>query len=108
MIHSGKKIQIWLLSTLVAVLLPAFASAKRIARGPANAPGKNITDVVEKVRQDDEGITILFKKSQGSYYLRNTTIDFDKARGKLEKSLSSKKPVQVTVEPEELNILEVK
>ena len=95
-------------------------SAKVISRGPASTTTqvaktetaikakKKIADVVEKIRQDDEGLTVLFKNNEGSYYLRNETVEFDKARAKLEKSLADKKPVQVMVEPTELNILEVK
>lgn len=67
-----------------------------------------VSDVVKKVREDDEGLVVLFTKTAGSYYLRRELAEFAAGRKKLEDSLSSKKPVSVTVEPAQLNILEVK
>lgn len=67
-----------------------------------------ISDIVKKVREDDEGVVILFTKNPGSYYLRREISEFDASKKKLEESLASKKPVSVTVDPSQLNILEVK
>lgn len=67
-----------------------------------------ISDIVKKVREDDEGVVILFTKNSGSYYLRREIAEFAVSKKKLEDSLASKKPVSVTVEPSQLNILEVK
>ena len=67
-----------------------------------------ISDIVKKVREDDEGVVVLFTKNSGSYYLRREVAEFSVSKKKLEDSLASKKPVSVTVEPSQLNILEVK
>lgn len=69
---------------------------------------KVISDVVKKVREDDEGVVVLFSANSGSYYLRREVSNFASFRKILEESLKSKKPVSVTVEPSQLNILEVK
>lgn len=67
-----------------------------------------VSDVVKKIREDDDGVVVLFTKNPGSYYLRRELAEFPASRKKLEESLSAKKPVSVTVEPTQLNILEVK
>lgn len=67
-----------------------------------------ISDIVKKIREDDEGVVILFTKNTGSYYLRREIAEFAANKKKLEDSLASKKPVSVTVESSQLNILEVK
>ncbi len=84
------------------------AQAKAKGRGPASETQSTLSDTVKKVREDDEGIVILFTKNAGSYYLRRDVTGFDSSKKKLEESLKSKKPVSVTVEPAQLNILEVK
>ena len=86
----------WILASLVVISSSvAFAQS-------------NISDTVKKVREDDEGVVILFQKTTGSYYLRRDVPEFDAAKKKLQDSLSSKKPVGVTVDASQLNILEVK
>lgn len=67
-----------------------------------------ISDVVKKIREDDEGVVVLFSKNLGSYYLRREIESFSPLKKKLEDSLNTKKPVSVTVESTQLNILEVK
>ncbi|WII72485.1 hypothetical protein QJS83_01205 [Bdellovibrio sp. 22V] len=85
------------------------AEAKSQSRGPASAEQRaTVTDVVKKLREDDEGIVVLFVKTPGSHYLRRDVAAFDDYRKKLEASLSGKKPVSVTIESSQLNILEVK
>ncbi len=100
----------WILASLFlvssfAVAQPAFA--KTLSRKTA-ADQSAISDTVKKVREDDDGIVILFEKTAGSYYLRRDVPDFDAYKKKLQDSLSSKKPVSVTVDATQLNILEVK
>lgn len=85
--------------------------ASLVLMGPLNVSAEErtvVSDVVKKVREDDEGVVVLFVKTSGSYYLRRELEDFAASRKKLEDSLSSKKPVSVTVESTQLNILEVK
>lgn len=69
---------------------------------------KSILDVVKKIREDDEGLVVLFEKNEGSYYLQRANENFAQAQASLQKSLKDKKPVSVTVEVADLNILEVK
>lgn len=85
--------------------------ASLLLMGPVSvlAEERNVvSDVVKKLREDDEGLVVLFNKASGSYYLRREMSDFAGGKKKLEESLASKKPVSVTVEPAQLNILEVK
>lgn len=82
---------------LLCSSIAAFAESKTI-----------LSDTVKKVREDDEGVVVLFTKNSGSYYLRRDNVEFVVQKKKLEDSLSAKKPVSVTVEPTQLNILEVK
>lgn len=85
-----------------------IANAKE-ASAKASAESRNsVNDVVQKIREDDEGLVVLFAKASGSYYLRRDVAQFDVYRKKLEVSKQSKKPVSVTAEPTQLNILEVK
>lgn len=98
---------------LVAAILASvgFYAGAADARVPvriiASEERTEVSDVVKKIREDDEGIVVLFTKHQGSYYLRRTTEEFDAYRKKLDDSLKSKKPVSVTAD-QELNIVEVK
>lgn len=99
----------WIL--IAALIMPVgfgalAAEAKPTVRVIANdnAP---IQDSVKKIREDDEGLVILFTKAIGSFYLRRTVEEFDAYRKVLETSLKDKKPVSVTVDSQ-LNILEVK
>ncbi|WP_374075765.1 hypothetical protein [Bdellovibrio bacteriovorus] len=85
------------------------AEADSKSRKPANAEQRaSVTDVVKKLREDDEGLVVLFAKTPGTHYLRRDVAEFDAYRKKLEESLNAKKPVSVTVEASQLNILEVK
>lgn len=90
-----------------AGLYAGTAEARVPVRIIASEERTEVTDVVKKIREDDEGIVVLFTKHQGSYYLRRTTEEFDAYRKKLDDSLKSKKPVSVTAD-QELNIVEVK
>lgn len=100
----------WIL--ILAVLFSGMGiySVESLAksRKPTAEARSVISDVVKKIREDDEGVVILFVKNAGSYYLRRDVAEFDSCKKKLEESLSAKKPVSVTVEPTQLNILEVK
>ncbi|MDG0815269.1 hypothetical protein [Bdellovibrio svalbardensis] len=104
----------WMLSSLfvissiiVAPGSSARASETSVGRKPASARSA-VYDVVKKVREDDDGVVILFEKNTGSYYLRRDLPEFDVCKKKLQESLSGKKPVSVTVDSSQLNILEVK
>ena len=99
----------WVLASLFVMATVSMATAEtaRFHRQVAAAQS-NITDTVKKIREDDEGIAILFQKNAGSYYLRRDVAEFDSAKKKLQDSLSSKKPVSVTLDSKQLNILEVK
>lgn len=67
-----------------------------------------IIDTIKTVREDDEGVVVLFSKNAGSYYLRRNTVEFEGLKKKLQDSFDSKKPVGVRLDPSKLNILEVK
>lgn len=96
------------LSVLVGTQVPVHAKTKA-SRGPASAEERStISDVVKKLRDDDEGVVVNFEKASGSYYLRRDAAGFDGIKKKLEQSMTSKKPVSVTVESSQLNILDVK
>lgn len=100
----------WLLVTAVLVsagVCSIPAEARVPVRIIASEEKTEVNDIVKKIREDDEGIVVLFTKHQGSYYLRRTTEEFDVFRKKLDDSLKSKKPVSVTAD-HELNIVEVK
>lgn len=99
----------WILASLIALSSFAYttAEAKKPTRGIA-AASSSISDVVKKVREDDEGVVVMFEKTTGSYYLRRDVAEFDALKGKLQDSMKSKKPVSVTVDSAQLNILEVK
>lgn len=77
-------------------------------RQVASQGKSNFTDTIKKIRDDDEGIVVLFEKNAGSYYLRRDVADFAGQKKKLEDAFKAKKPVSVTFDSEELNILEVK
>ncbi|MEK2646915.1 hypothetical protein [Bdellovibrio sp. BCCA] len=96
--------------TLAATMGMNSAEAHSKARKPASAEQQrtSVNDVVKKLREDDEGLVVLFVKTSGSYYLRRDVAEFDAYKKKLEESLNGKKPVSVTVEATQLNILEVK
>lgn len=91
-----------------AIMGVSTAHANPTMRQPA-AAAKNttISDVVKKVRNDEEGIVVLFTKNSGSYYLKNEVAGFDGFEKKLKESLNEKKTVNVTADSL-LNILEVK
>lgn len=85
------------------------ASAKKTQRKAASATEKNsFTDTIKKIRDDDEGVVVMFNKEPGSYYLRRDIADFDALREKIEEAFKAKKPVSVTFDGAQLNILEVK
>ena len=90
--------------------MTTVSQAASKSRGPAAVEEQRttITDTVKKMRDDDDGLVVLFVKEKGSYYLRRDVADFDGIRKKLETSLNEKKPVSVTAEATQLNILEVK
>lgn len=94
--------------TLVVTMGVGTSNAGAQVRKPtAAAQSSTISDVVKKMRADEEGIVILFTKNAGSYYLKNGVADFDSLRKKLEDSLNGKKTVSVKADSS-LNILEVK
>ena len=72
------------------------------------AGSSQFSDIVKKVREDDEGLVVLFNTNSGSFYLRRDLSAFMNLKSKLEASMKNKKPVSVTIEPVQLNILEVK
>lgn len=72
------------------------------------APSKVLKDTVKKIREDDEGVVVLFVKTTGSFYLRRTNGNFDALKKKLDESLKTKAEISVTYDSTELNILEVK
>ncbi|MNJ92851.1 hypothetical protein D3C87_105250 [compost metagenome] len=74
----------------------------------SEASTSTLQDTVKKIRDDDEGVVVLFTKAKGNYYLRRDVRDFDASREKLNASLSEKKPVSVIFESETLNIVDVK
>lgn len=96
------------LSILVAVGFTFTAQAHPPTRVIAQAASKVLKDSVKKIREDDEGVVVLFVKTPGSYYLRRTTANFDALKKKLDESLKSKGEISVTYDSAELNILEVK
>lgn len=98
----------WIVIAALVFSTTVVTEADAKSRKPASEDRNSITDVVKKVRDDDEGVNILFVKSSGSYYLRRDVADFDSSKKKLDDSLKTKKPVSVTVDPVQLNILEVK
>lgn len=100
----------WLviMSMLIAGSSLTVAQAGPVVRVIASEVEGSLQDTVKKIREDDEGIVILFVKAQGSYYLKRDVTDFDSLRKKLEVSLKNQKPVSVTFESEHLNIVDVK
>lgn len=74
----------------------------------ASVESKSLKDTVKKIREDDEGVVVLFVKATGSYYLRRTNANFDAIKKKLDESLKAKAAISVTYDSAELNILEVK
>ena len=102
-----------LVIAMLALSMTTNSAAAKVMRGPASqtqvAPASGtLSDVVKKLRDDDEGVVVLFEKTKGSYYLKRDVATFDILRKNLEESLKSKKPVSVTFDPALLNILEVK
>lgn len=93
-----------------SVALTAFTTGQKPAlrKVASEEVSKTISDVVKKIREDDEGLVVLFEKNAGSYYLQRANENFARAQASLQKSLKDKKPVSVTVEVADLNILEVK
>ncbi len=102
----------WILAAalvLSAVMTVSTSEASSKSRAPASADQRTtVNDVVKKMRDDDEGIVILFVKTPGTYYLRRDVAEFDAYRKKLDESMKEKKPVSVTADSAQLNILEVK
>lgn len=86
----------------------SLASRRLASTASAASAATTVSDVVKKLRPDDEGLVVLLEKNKGSYYLRRDVEAFDTYRKLLEEGLKSKKPVSVTFEPTQLNILEVK
>ncbi len=89
------------------------SEAKKEARQVAQeVSAATLKDTVKKLREDDEGIVVLFEKDKGSYYLRRDLAEFDACKKQLEVSLKSKAPNRVSVtvsyDSAQLNILEVK
>ncbi|KHD88705.1 MAG: hypothetical protein OM95_07855 [Bdellovibrio sp. ArHS] len=96
-----------LLATTTVGVNPALA--RSASRQPANAEEhRSFEDNIKKIREDDEGIVVLFVKNPGSYYLRRDVENFDGLRKKLDEAFKAKKPVSVTFDAVQLNILEVK
>ncbi|KYG66299.1 hypothetical protein AZI86_04380 [Bdellovibrio bacteriovorus] len=77
-------------------------------RQVASQGKSTFTDTIKKIRDDDEGTVILFNANAGSYYLRRDVADFDAMKKKLNDAFKANKPVSVTFDSTQLNILEVK
>ena len=77
-------------------------------RQVASQGKSTFTDTIKKVRDDDEGVVILFNANAGSYYLRRDVADFDAIKKKLNDAFKANQPVSVTFDSAQLNILEVK
>lgn len=94
---------------LVAIMGTRIANAdSKIVRQPAAAVQSSvISDTVKKIREDDEGLVVLFAKNTGSYYLKRNVVEYDRLRKKLEESMNGKKNVNVSADSS-LHILEVK
>ena len=86
----------------------AEAGLKVKGREVASQGKATLTDTIKKIRDDDEGTVVLFNSNSGSYYLRRDVADFDALKKKLEEAFKNKKPVSVTFDAAQLNILEVK
>lgn len=86
----------------------AEAGIRHKTRQISSSSKSTFSDTVKKIRDDDEGIVVLFNSNSGSYYLRRDVADFEASKKKLEEAFKSKKPVSVTFDGTELNILEVK
>lgn len=96
-----------MISALAFSSMPAVAG--KYERMMASDSGtKSLEDTVKKLRDDDEGVVVLFVNTKGNYYLRRESNDFDADHEKLKASLNEKKPVSVIVETDSLNIVEVK
>lgn len=101
-------------AVLVCALFSFFAVSASHA-GPTQknrqvaSQGKSkFTDTIKKIRDDDEGVVILFNANSGSYYLRRDVADFEGLKKKLNEAFKANKPVSVTFDSAQLNILEVK
>lgn len=105
------KILLLVLFGVVFVMGIKAAEAGIVTKKPrtvANAEKSTFTDTVKKIRDDDEGSVILFNSNAGSYYLRRDVADFEVLKKKLDEAFKNKKPVSVTFDSAQLNILEVK
>ncbi len=85
-----------------------FAEAKSKKTRSIASESTTFTDTIKKIRDDDEGVVVLFNKTTGSYYLRRDVADFEGLKKKLDDAFTAKKPVSVTFDAAQLNILEVK
>lgn len=94
---------------LVVFTLTERSQAQVAFRAPASkARTTTVKEAVLKMRDDDEGVVVLFVKAKGNHYLRREMPNFDKLREALQNSMNEKKPVSVIVESETLNIVDVK
>jgi biopolymer transport protein ExbD len=102
----------WWVLLLVPTAVFVFSEnskAQMVFRVPASEAKKaTIQDQVEKMRDDDDGIVVLFAKAKGNHYLRRDVANFENLRLALQKSLKEKKPVSVIVDSNTLNIVDVK
>lgn len=67
-----------------------------------------VEDTVKNISEDKDGASIAFARTAGNYRLRRTVANYDAKKKSLQNSLSNKKPVSVTVDSSQLNILDVK
>lgn len=103
---------------MVLVLVCALFSFVSVNHAEAGSPVKKrqvasqakstFTDTIKKIRDDDEGSVVLFNANAGSYYLRRDVADFEATKKKLNDAFKANKPVSVTFDSAQLNILEVK
>ncbi|MEN0058386.1 MAG: hypothetical protein AAGB31_06090 [Bdellovibrio sp.] len=104
--------------TFTSVMLLLIVTWMGWSLAEAEAPKKSVPaaqstththqDVVKKMRDDEDGVVILFVGKKGSFYLRREEGNFTASYEKLRESFNGKKPVSVTFDSVQLNILEVK
>lgn len=103
-----KSLAIFMCLALSIVSVNMAEAGSNIKSREVASGSSKFTDTIKKIRDDDEGVVVLFNSNSGSYYLRRDVADFELLKKKLDEALKSKKPVSVTFDAAQLNILEVK
>lgn len=75
-----------------------------VSEALAQSTATTITDTVVRIKEDDDGKIIMFKKAPQAFYLTYSTPEFDAVLSKLSKSHTQKSAVKVTTDSK-LNIL---